>query len=247
VRTELLPPRLELLSAFTSEPRWCRAGSIAPDATTRTGRALVDAEALRRPEDRRPLRGGCCRRRWPCNFRPRISKPNARPLDGRPCACRRVRAGPTPWGFVEAAPPAAVERPGFRPAANASTRSPGHFRTRYAASNLVGRNSGGNAHRPTGLMIPADQAPTTTWLRLSPPAPASLDLRTEANLDRLGVDDQIIPASNPDVWAPATGRRCRKRCGRTRRPWIGWSSNGRRKRRKRRSNYAFFGSRTVHP
>ena len=65
----------------------------------------------------------------------------------------------------------------------------GAFRTRYAASALVGAFR--ERYRPTGLMIPADHAAHQLVRLVAARHLRVLDLRTEANLDVLGVDDQI--------------------------------------------------------
>ena len=75
----------------------------------------------------------------------------------------------------------------------------GTFRTRYAATDLVGAFR--ERYRLTGLVIPPDHAghhlvrlTATRHLRV-------LDLRTERNLDVLGVDDQISTGQHDAVWA----------------------------------------------
>ena len=74
----------------------------------------------------------------------------------------------------------------------------GTFRTRYAASTLVGAFR--ERYRPTGLMIPADHAAHYLVRLVAARHLRVLDLRTEANLDVLGIDDQINTGQHPDVW-----------------------------------------------
>src|SRR6202000_2234506 len=75
----------------------------------------------------------------------------------------------------------------------------GSFRTRYAASTLVGAFR--ERSRPPGLMIPTDHADHQLVRLVAARHLRVLDLRTEANLDALGVDDQINTGQHPDVWA----------------------------------------------
>lgn len=75
----------------------------------------------------------------------------------------------------------------------------GAFRTRYAATDLVGAFR--ERYRLTGLMIPSDHA-RHHLVRLSAARHLRvLDLRTERNLDALGVDDQISTGQHEMVWA----------------------------------------------
>jgi hypothetical protein len=124
----------------------------------------------------------------------RTPLPLARPVGLRR---RRVAAGTELWR-VDAAPPAEWTWDGFpRPRFRFDPES-GSFRTRYAAKTLVGAFR--ERYWPTGLVIPADHAShhlvrltTARGLRV-------LDLRTEANLDALRIDDQINTGQHPDVW-----------------------------------------------
>ncbi len=54
---------------------------------------------------------------------------------------------------------------------------------------------------PTGLMIPADHAEHRLVRLVAARHLRVLDLRTEANLDVLGIDDQINTGQHDDVWA----------------------------------------------
>ena len=121
--------------------------------------------------------------------------PDARPVGLRR---RRVDAGTELWR-VEAALPADWSWAGFPTARYRFDPESGAFRTRYAASTLVGAFR--ERYRPTGLMIPADHADHQLVRLVAARHLRVLDLRTEANLDVLGVDDQINTGQHPDVWA----------------------------------------------
>jgi hypothetical protein len=124
----------------------------------------------------------------------RAPLPDTRPVGLRR---RRVDAGTELWR-VEAAAPAEWTWDGFPTPRYRFDPESGTFRTRYAASTLTGAFR--ERYLPSGLVIPADHAThhlvrlvATRHLRV-------LDLRTEANLDILGVDDQISTGQHPDVW-----------------------------------------------
>lgn len=106
-------------------------------------------------------------------------------------------AGTQIWR-VEATAPADWEWGGFpTPRYRFDPRS-GTFRTRYTGATLVGAFR--ERYRSTGLVIPADHE-THHLVRLSAAQNLRvLDLRTEANLDALAVDDQISAGQHPDVW-----------------------------------------------
>lgn len=77
----------------------------------------------------------------------------------------------------------------------------GGFRTRYASTNLPG--AARERYLDTGRYIPADHA-AHHLVRLVNERPLRvLDLRTEANLDALDVDDQISTGHHPRVLATA--------------------------------------------
>lgn len=124
----------------------------------------------------------------------RAPLPEARPLGLRR---RRVEAG-TELSRVEAAPPAEWTWVGFPTARYRFDPESGAFRTRYAASTLVGAFR--ERYRPTGLAIPADHAGHQLVRLVAARHLRVLDLRTDANLDVLGVDDQINTGQHPDVW-----------------------------------------------
>lgn len=120
--------------------------------------------------------------------------PDARPVGLRR---RRVEAGAELWR-VEAARPEDWTWDGFPTPRFRFDPESGAFRTRYAASTLVGAFR--ERYRPTGLMIPADHADHQLVRLVAERHLRVFDLRTEANLDVLGVDDQISTGQHPNVW-----------------------------------------------
>ena len=77
----------------------------------------------------------------------------------------------------------------------------GTLRVRYAATSSHG--AARERYRATGSYIPPDHA-AHYLVTLTPTAPVRvLDLRREAVLDALGVDDRISTGHEPDVWAAA--------------------------------------------
>lgn len=136
----------------------------------------------------------------------RAPLPLARPVGLRR---RRVAAGTELWR-VDATAPAEWTWDGFPTPRFRFDPESGSFRTRYAASTLVGAFR--ERYWPTGLVIPADHANHHLVRLIAARHLRVLDLRTEANLDALGVDDQISTGQHPDVWdtchrlADAVGR-----------------------------------------
>jgi hypothetical protein len=124
----------------------------------------------------------------------RAPLPEARPVGLRR---RRVDAGTELWR-VEAAPPEEWAWTGFPTPRYRFDPESGAFRTRYAASTLLGAFR--ERYRPTGLMIPADHAEHRLVRLVAARHLRVLDLRTEANLDVLGIDDQINTGQHPKVW-----------------------------------------------
>lgn len=110
---------------------------------------------------------------------------------------RRVEAGTELWR-VEAARPADWTWGGFPAPRFRFDPESGAFRTRYAATTLVGAFR--ERYRPTGLVIPVDHADHQLVRLVAERHLRVLDLRTEANLDVLGIDDQISTGQHPDVW-----------------------------------------------
>lgn len=110
---------------------------------------------------------------------------------------RRVSAGTELWR-VDATAPAEWTWQGFPEALFRFDPESGSFRTRYAAASLVGAFR--ERYRPTGLVIPADHAAHHVVRLVAVRHLRVLDLRTEANLDALSVDDQISTGQHPEVW-----------------------------------------------
>jgi hypothetical protein len=124
----------------------------------------------------------------------RAPLPDIRPVGLRR---RRVDKGTELWR-VDATPPTQWSWDGFPTARFRFDPESGTFRTRYAASTFTGAFR--ERYRPTGLVIPADHA-AHHLVRLTAKRHLRVfDLRTEANLDILGVDDQISTGQHPDVW-----------------------------------------------
>ncbi|PIB79632.1 RES family NAD+ phosphorylase [Mycobacterium celatum] len=140
----------------------------------------------------------------------RAPLPEARPVGLRR---RRVEAGTELWR-VEAAAPAEWTWDGFPTPRFRFDPESGAFRTRYATSTLVGAFR--ERYRPTGLMIPADHAAHYLVRLVAVRHLRVLDLRTEANLDVLHVDDQINTGQHPDVWGT-----CHRLADAVRRWWTG--------------------------
>ena len=119
---------------------------------------------------------------------------------GRPVGLRRrsLAAGSEWWRFDASHPDnwnwdgLAEPRSRFDPASGA-------FRVRYAGRSVVG--AAREKYRGTGLLIPADQA-EHHLVRLVATRPLRLfDVRTEANIDVLDVDDQISTGQHATVWS----------------------------------------------
>jgi len=134
--------------------------------------------------------------------------------DSRPVGLRRRRipAGTQVWR-VDATGPAAWTWEGFPEPRHRFDPASGAFRTRYAASTLVGAFR--ERYRPTGLVIPSDHAAHQLVRLVAARHFRVLDLRTEQNLDALDVDDQISTSQHPEVWAT-----CHRLADAARRWWI---------------------------
>ena len=110
---------------------------------------------------------------------------------------RRVQAGTALWR-VEASHPSEWTWDGFAHARYRFDPVSGAFRTRYAATELVGAFR--ERYRATGSVVPADHASHHLIRLVSTRSLRVLDLRTERNLDALGVDDQISTGQHDAVW-----------------------------------------------
>jgi hypothetical protein len=124
----------------------------------------------------------------------RAPLPTARPVGLR----RRRVAGGTELWRVDVSAPAEWTWDGFPTPRFRFDPESGSFQTRYAASTLVGAFR--ERYRPTGLVIPADHAGHHLVRLIAARHLRVLDLPTEANLDVLGIDDQISTGAHPDVW-----------------------------------------------
>ncbi|HET9874970.1 MAG TPA: RES domain-containing protein [Mycobacterium sp.] len=157
--------------------------------------------------------------------------PPARPVGLRR---RRVSAGTEIWR-IDATAPAAWTWEGFPVPRYRFDPESGAFRTRYAAGTLVGAFR--ERYRLTGLVIPTDHADQRLVFLTAARHLLVLDLRTEANLDALGIDDQISTGQLPDVW-----RTCHRLADAVRRWWTELDAIVFRSRTTPESstNFAFF-------
>ncbi len=119
--------------------------------------------------------------------------------DHRPAGLRRRRitAGTELWR-LDATRPASWTWDGFPNPRYRFDPQSGAFRTRYAATTLIGAFR--ERYRATGRVIPADHADHQLIGLVAARHLRVLDLRTERNLDALGVDDQISTGQQADVW-----------------------------------------------
>lgn len=110
---------------------------------------------------------------------------------------RRLAAGTELWR-IDGEDPVAWGWAGFPTARYRFDPASGGFRTRYAGTSVVG--AARERYLDTGRFIPRDHA-HHHLVRLVAQRPLRiLDLRTEANLDALEVDDRINVAHDPEVW-----------------------------------------------
>ena len=149
---------------------------------------------------------------------------------------RRAKTGIELWR-VETTHPSKWTWTGFARPRNRFDPASGSFRTRYAATQLVGAFR--ERYRPTGLVIPDDHI-DHHLVRLVPTRPLRvLDLRTERNLDAMQVDDQISTGQHAAVWAT-----CHQLADASRRWWSELDAIVYRSRTTPESsvNYALFSS-----
>jgi hypothetical protein len=108
----------------------------------------------------------------------------------RPKGVRRrsISAG-AQWWRIESDDAAKWEWSGFPQPRNRFDPVSGDFRTRYAAASLHG--AARERYSGTGRYIPADHAGEHMVHLVAARALRILDLRSEGNLDALGVDDRI--------------------------------------------------------
>lgn len=111
---------------------------------------------------------------------------------------RRLNARTVLWR-VDAEAPRDWDWVGFPEPRNRFDPESGAFRVRYAATTFFG--AARERYSASGRYIPADHAEHQV-VRLEVRRPVwVLDLRSEANLDALGVDDRISTGREPAVWA----------------------------------------------
>jgi hypothetical protein len=114
---------------------------------------------------------------------------------------RRTWASGSVLWRIDAHPPDNWDWSGFPSPRNRFDPESGAFRVRYAALTLDG--AARERYLSTGRYIPADHR-DHQMVRLEVVRPIRvLDLRTEANLDALDVDDRISTGREPAVWDAA--------------------------------------------
>jgi RES domain len=115
---------------------------------------------------------------------------------------RRLRAGTELWR-IDSDPPADWRWTGFPVPRNRFDPASGSFRVRYAATTVPG--AARERYAATGRYIPTDHG-THQLVRLEADRPLLVvDLKTESNLDALGLDDRISTSRDPET--AATGHR----------------------------------------
>lgn len=119
--------------------------------------------------------------------------------EARPTGLRRrsLDAGVEAWR-VDATEPGEWSWAGFPEPRFRFDPASGAFRTRYAGRTVLGAFR--ERYRMTGLMISADHAAHRVVRLVAARRLRVLDLRTEKNLDALGVDDQISTGQHAQVW-----------------------------------------------
>jgi hypothetical protein len=110
---------------------------------------------------------------------------------------RSVSAGTVLWR-IDAQTPQDWDWTGFPEPRNRFDPASGRFRVRYAATTPAG--AARERYLSSGRYIPFDHR--DHWLvSLTARRPLRvLDLRTEANLDALALDDRVSTARDPEVW-----------------------------------------------
>lgn len=126
-------------------------------------------------------------------------RPYGRFPAGRPYGLRRrtVPAG-APWWRIDTDAPDAWTWGGFAEPRNRFDPASGAWRVRYAARSVAG--AGRERYQATGRYIPADHAGHRLVRLEARRRLRVLDLRTEANLDALGVDDRVSTGREAEVW-----------------------------------------------
>jgi hypothetical protein len=120
--------------------------------------------------------------------------PTDRPVGLR----RRTLAAGREWWRIDASPVGSWSWEGFAEPRHRFDPASGAFRVRYASRSPVG--AARERYRASGLLIPADHA-SHHLVRLVVHRPLRVfDVRAEANLDVLGLDDQASTGQHPAVW-----------------------------------------------
>ncbi len=117
----------------------------------------------------------------------------------RPARLRRrsLPAGTELWR-IDANDPSGCDWVGFPTPRFRFDPSSGAFRARYASTSIAG--AAREKYLDTGRLIPADHA-TQRLIHLVSTRPLKVvDLRTQANLDALDVDDRISTSHEGPVW-----------------------------------------------
>ena len=108
--------------------------------------------------------------------------------------------GSTFWR-IDAEPPEAWGWEGFPTPRHRFDPADGSFRTRYASTRFYG--AARERYLDSGRFIPADHADHHVVSLVAARPFRVLDLRNEAKLDLLGLDDRISTSHEPRVWAAA--------------------------------------------
>jgi hypothetical protein len=120
--------------------------------------------------------------------------------EGRPAGLRRrALAAGSVWWRIDAQPAGQWSWTGFPEPRNRFDPASGRHRVRYAAATLAG--AARERYLGTGRYIPADHGSHQVVRLEAGRSLRVLDLRTEANLDALGVDDRISTGREAVVWA----------------------------------------------
>lgn len=159
--------------------------------------------------------------------------PDTRPVGLRR---RRITAGTRCWR-LDAAHPDDWTWTGFPQPRYRFDPASGGFRTRYGAAAVVGAFR--ERYRGTGLVIPVDHAGHRLVQLVATRHLRVLDLRTDLNLDALGVDDQVSTGQHPQVWTT-----CQRLADSARHWWPDLDAIVYRSRTtpENSANYAFFGT-----
>ena len=121
--------------------------------------------------------------------------PDARPPGLRR---RRLRAGTELWR-IDSDPPGEWRWTGFPQPRNRFDPESGSFRVRYAATSVAG--AARERYAATGRYIPADHGGHHLVRLETIRSLLVVDLKTESNLDALGVDDRISTSRDPEIAA----------------------------------------------